>query len=203
MTQLLLIAAQLGTHVFWLGSPAERLAFKAVTVEVPPLEFRNPRMDWEGLKNIARRSEGKYYDLYEFTDVVEYLEGAVKAREIPVDESRDDLWQILMMLVRRRSIDGHRKAGSLKRGGEPQSGEPAAIPVEELIADAEPTAEERVLFLEAFESRLAKLTDAKLRSIAIAKMCGFSNPEIAEQLGCSLRSVERKLSIIRGRWEDK
>ncbi len=87
-----IVAARLGSHDFWIGTETEQLALRTVTVEVPPLEFRNPRMNREELKNVARLAEGKYYDLHEFTKVVEFLGSAAKPREIPVEESQDDLW---------------------------------------------------------------------------------------------------------------
>jgi DNA-directed RNA polymerase specialized sigma24 family protein len=46
------------------------------------------------------------------------------------------------------------------------------------------------------------LPDKSLCSIAVKKLEGWSNREIAEQLDCSLRSVERKLAVIRGFWSD-
>lgn len=94
-----LIAGQLGTHEFWLGSEVERLAFKTVTVEVPPLEYRNPRMNREGLVQLATLSEGKYYELHQFDEVVEYLKSAARPREIPVDETQNDLWDESWVLL--------------------------------------------------------------------------------------------------------
>ena len=52
----------------------------------------------------------------------------------------------------------------------------------------------------SFPRRLESLGDATLRRIALLKMEGFSNDEIAAQLDCGLRSVVRKLDVIRKRW---
>ena len=43
------------------------------------------------------------------------------------------------------------------------------------------------------------LTDPGLRQIALWKLEGYTNPEIAERLECTLRTVERKLD--RAYWE--
>jgi hypothetical protein len=43
--------------------------------------------------------------------------------------------------------------------------------------------------------------DSDLRRIAILKMDGYSNQDIAESVGCVRRSVERKLHLIAGLWE--
>ena len=48
---------------------------------------------------------------------------------------------------------------------------------------------------------LEALDDDLLRQIALLRMEGYSNEQVAERLGCGLRSVERKLSLIRKAWE--
>jgi hypothetical protein len=47
---------------------------------------------------------------------------------------------------------------------------------------------------------LHRLGDATLRSVALWKMEGFTNEEIATKLGCAGRTVERKLKVIRDLW---
>jgi DNA-directed RNA polymerase specialized sigma24 family protein len=46
------------------------------------------------------------------------------------------------------------------------------------------------------------LEDSELRSVALGKMEGYTNAEIASQLGRSLPTVERKLRRIRMIWEE-
>ncbi len=50
---------------------------------------------------------------------------------------------------------------------------------------------------------LGRLSDPQLQALAIAKMQGYSNEEIAEQLQCSVRTVERRLHLIRKKWESE
>ena len=45
------------------------------------------------------------------------------------------------------------------------------------------------------------LKDPDLRQIALWKLEGYTNREIAAQLDCKLRTVERKLERIRAYWE--
>ena len=47
----------------------------------------------------------------------------------------------------------------------------------------------------------AELQDGELQAIAAAKMEGASNEEIAAQLKCSQRTVERRLRLIRDKWK--
>jgi DNA-directed RNA polymerase specialized sigma24 family protein len=49
---------------------------------------------------------------------------------------------------------------------------------------------------------LEKLGDPQLRQVAVAKMEGFSNQEIAQRLDCALRTVERRLKLIRDEWKE-
>jgi DNA-directed RNA polymerase specialized sigma24 family protein len=47
---------------------------------------------------------------------------------------------------------------------------------------------------------LERLGDDELRAVALWKMEGYSNEEIARRLDCGLRSVGRKLRVIRAIW---
>lgn len=47
---------------------------------------------------------------------------------------------------------------------------------------------------------LASLKDDRLRQVALSVLAGDSRPETAERLGLSLRSVERKVALIRDAW---
>ncbi len=48
---------------------------------------------------------------------------------------------------------------------------------------------------------LGQLDDEELRRVAMLKMEGYSNEDIAEELDCVTRTVERKLARIRQKWE--
>ena len=54
---------------------------------------------------------------------------------------------------------------------------------------------------EEFRQRLARLKDAELESVALARLQGDTVEEIAQRLGCVPRSVKRKLKLIRDIWE--
>ncbi len=92
-------ASQLGSHDLWLGTEAEPVAFLSFTVEVPPLEFRDPRLARERMKKVARLAEGKYYDLHGVRSIGEYLVERAQPRKIPVAERQDDLWDEYWVLL--------------------------------------------------------------------------------------------------------
>ena len=49
---------------------------------------------------------------------------------------------------------------------------------------------------------LAQLGDAELRTIARRRLDGFTNAEIASELGVIERTVERRLQLIGAIWND-
>ena len=71
--------------------------------------------------------------------------------------------------------------------------------IEQVIGD-EPTPEFAVTIMEEYERLLVGLGDETLRTVAQLKFEGNSNAEIAQRLECSLRTVERKLWVIRRKW---
>ena len=68
------------------------------------------------------------------------------------------------------------------------------------FAGAEPTPEVVAATTEEVRRLFGLLPDESLRTIALLKMEGHTNDEIASSLDCALRSVERKLERIRNLW---
>jgi DNA-directed RNA polymerase specialized sigma24 family protein len=64
-----------------------------------------------------------------------------------------------------------------------------------------PTPDQAAILAEETERKLAQLPD-DLRRIALYKLEGYTNEEIAAlpEMGCSVRTVERKLRLIREAW---
>lgn len=121
----------------------------------------------------------------------------------------EDLWQVLAMLVERKAIRGIRRELAKKRGKGQVRGESV---FEKLIADSstamgieqivDPHRSAISAFSMGVRDMLAKLDDDALRSIAILKLEGYTNPEIAARQSISIRTVERRLSLIRKRWSN-
>jgi RNA polymerase sigma factor (sigma-70 family) len=63
-----------------------------------------------------------------------------------------------------------------------------------------PTDEEGACFADTLEHYMA-LLPAELRPFVLLKMEGYTDQEIADKLGCSVRRVERKKSLIREYWQ--
>jgi RNA polymerase sigma factor (sigma-70 family) len=122
----------------------------------------------------------------------------VAAERFPRLNNRQDLWQVLVMLTARKAFQERRRQWALKRGGEAAAAEGADL--DEIIG-AEPTPDFAVLVAEQFQALLAALPDEDLRLIARLRLEEHTNAEIAARLGCSERTVERKLALVRGFWE--
>jgi DNA-directed RNA polymerase specialized sigma24 family protein len=120
---------------------------------------------------------------------------------------REDLWRLLVTITARKATSQLRRESRKKRGGGAVLDEGALAAgagggVEELdqLIDLGPSPEFAALVAEEFRSRLDRLPDDSLRQIALLKLEGYTNDEIATQLGCGLRTVARKLEIIRKAW---
>lgn len=111
---------------------------------------------------------------------------------------RDDLWRVLVIFTRRKAAHLLRDGGRLKRGGGAQE----SIDLESIAAE-EPGPELIAEMAEEYRRLLSRLTDETLRSVAIWKMEGYTNEEIADKLDCVPRTVERKLRLIRAIWESE
>ena len=124
---------------------------------------------------------------------------------------RDDLWQILLMLAERKVVDLWKHEARQKRGGGKVRGESALLgPNGEStfggIGQAigpEPTPQFAAMLAEEFECRLRQLDDEVLRRVAVLKMEGCTNSEIAKELDCAVRTVDRKLRTIREIWSQE
>ena len=72
--------------------------------------------------------------------------------------------------------------------------------LEDLIS-REPTPDFAAQVAEEFQKLLGMLGDRSLQTLALWKMEGFTNDEIAAKLGCVSRTIERRLRLIRRLWE--
>jgi DNA-directed RNA polymerase specialized sigma24 family protein len=126
-----------------------------------------------------------------------------EAGRFPQLEDRDDLWKILVVLTARKASHLLRDAARQKRHGGQASvdaGMDSRALLEQVLS-REPTPAFAVEVAEQYQHLLAHLADAGLRRVAGLKMEGFTNDEIARELDCTTRTIERKLRIIRGVWE--
>ena len=151
-----------------------------------------------------------------------FCQGAEGGRFTQLDD-RENLWPLLVSITAHKAVDLIRYHNRQKRGGtgqaasnssvngplrkndsESDSGNvragSAAIEFEEIISQ-EPTPEFAAQIADEFNALLSRLEDQTLQSVALWKLEGFTNEEIAEKLDCVPRTVERKLQLIRTLWQ--
>ena len=125
---------------------------------------------------------------------------------------RDDLWKLLVTITARKIYGQQRHTMREKRGGGRVRGESAfqSADSDQDLADGigevlgrEPSPELAIMLVENTQEFLEGLEEESLIQIARMKLEGWSNDEIALQLGCVRRTVERKLERIREKWEKK
>jgi DNA-directed RNA polymerase specialized sigma24 family protein len=130
--------------------------------------------------------------------------GHAERGRFPRLEDRDDLWQVLYVLTVRKAIDAMRKEGRQARGGGRvlSLADLAASDMDQVL-DPEPTPELAVQMADECRRLLDRLGDETLRAVAVGKMRGDTNAEIAARLGCVEQTVERKLKRIRSLWSQE
>ena len=126
-------------------------------------------------------------------------------------DDRDGLWRLLVTITARKVVDQVERQCRQKRGGGRVRSETDLAGSESEAAGAgldravgrEPTPEFAAMMADECRRLLAELGDETLHRIALLRMEGYSDGEIASQLDCSLRTVGRKLKLIRDIWMQK
>ena len=142
-------------------------------------------------------------------------EGIQKGR-YPQLGDRDDLWKLLVCVARLKTIDQRKRQRRLKRGGGHVLAEAdlaadldTHCPLDQIdtttliyqTVQDEPTPEFAAIVAEEYALRLDSLGDPELRRVAELKLAGYSNQEIAHEIGHSLRTTTLRITKIRKIWE--
>ena len=125
-----------------------------------------------------------------------FFDGARKGR-FPILNDRNDLWSLLASIVENKSKKLLRRHAALKRGGDRQR---VDYNLNHIAAGSVELPSLDELCLEVRE-QLEKLQDEQLRQIVILRLHGYTNAEIATELDINVRTVERRRSLVRKRWE--
>jgi RNA polymerase sigma factor (sigma-70 family) len=119
----------------------------------------------------------------------------------PLD--RGDLWNLLAAFTMHKARKQARREAAAKRGGgrvlsEGDLAGAAQGPLSfDELAGRLPCAD----FDLACEDLLQRLKEEE-RTIAVLRLLGYRNREIASELGCTERRIERKLNVIRLSWQE-
>ena len=112
-----------------------------------------------------------------------------------------NLWALLVLIAKRKAAHRIRDEMTKKRGGGNLQGESALGQngIHGFIAD-EPTAEFAIRMVEELDHLRELLKDEELERIALYRMQGLTNAEIAQEMNCVERTIDRRLALIRRIW---
>jgi DNA-directed RNA polymerase specialized sigma24 family protein len=138
-----------------------------------------------------------------------FVRGA-EAGRFPQLADHTDLWNLLVVITARKVAALKARQQRLRRGGGKVRGdsaflgpagaaEPDRQGIENVIGPA-PTPDFAAQVAEEQQLLLAGLEET-LRSVAVWKLEGYTNEEIAGKFDCSVATVERKLRRIRNAWQ--
>jgi DNA-directed RNA polymerase specialized sigma24 family protein len=129
-----------------------------------------------------------------------FCQGAAEGR-FPQLADRYDLWRLLFTITLRHAADQARREGRQRRGSGQQIdvADLLALPdadLDDLTGDA-PDPAWAAAVADELQSVLTRLPRDELRQIMLLRLVGHTLPEIAQQQGRSLRSIERKWRLLR------
>jgi DNA-directed RNA polymerase specialized sigma24 family protein len=161
------------------------------------------------VRSVRARLYGQHRAVSDEEDLVlsvfdSFFDAAENGR-FPDLSDRDDLWWLLLRMSARKVIDKRRydlrerRGGnvhlhSLDHAGDDDAGDDGRVM--EAIGD-EPSPEMLLMMQESVEQIFSHLGVGPLRDLAVAKLEGYTNAELAQRLGCSERTIERRLNLIR------
>jgi DNA-directed RNA polymerase specialized sigma24 family protein len=136
-----------------------------------------------------------------------FFKGAAQGK-FPRLDDRNDLWRLLVRITACKVLDQithERREKRRPRGAAKLVGESAIIGPEgdcglDQIVGRSPSPEFAAMVADEYQRLSVALGDKELQSIALWKLEGRTDEKIAIELNCSVRTVERKLRLIRSLW---
>lgn len=165
--------------------------------------FRLWRRYYDRLRQIARRKLQRYGHRIAFDDEDIALSALdsfcrnVKKGRFPDINSTEDIWCLLVVIALRKANDRVKTEFAAKRGGDVEF---YSVENGDLDIVDSRTRPDSCVELEDLTDHLFGLLGDELRGIVCQKLSGDTNSEIAEQMGRTRQTVQRKLRLIRDIW---
>jgi DNA-directed RNA polymerase specialized sigma24 family protein len=125
---------------------------------------------------------------------------AAENGRFPDLSDRDDLWRLLLRMAARKVVDKRRHDQRQRRGGKVGIHSLDAPADDQTVIEAigdDPSPEMVLMMQESVEQLFSHLGVGPLRGLAGAKLEGYTNADLAQRFGCSERTIERRLNLIR------
>jgi len=162
-------------------------------------KYLQPRLTELGRRSLRSADSACYDEDDVAQSAFHALCAAVRNGQYDELENRSSIWSLVatiaMNKVRRRANYN----SATRRGGE-------MVRIEAGDADMLSTdlsSEEQVMMQEECERLIALLSRDEVKEVAMLKVEGHTNEEIATLQGCTRRSVQRRLDIIRSIWSQE
>lgn len=135
---------------------------------------------------------------------------SVREGRVPQLETRHHLFALLTHIVACKAATQVERHLAVKRGAGQVRGESALDDGSgashfarlELVSGKERTPFEEATLADCYRHYISRIPEDVLRLVAELHLAGATNAEIAAQLGVVDRTVERKLAILRSRWQE-
>lgn len=130
----------------------------------------------------------------------------VRAGKYDAEDSSTNLWPLLVSITLHKAVDQIRHVNRKKRSVDNESSNESNRTIFEMedLVSSQPSPEQIADASESFQNLLELLDatgDTQLRQIAIEGLEGNLPNQIAVTLGCSTRTIQRKLQTIKALWD--
>lgn len=124
--------------------------------------------------------------------------------KFPNLHDRHDLWRLLLTITNQKVNSQKRENLRMKRGSGrvyTMTDLRTSLPLDlEMLATSSDSHEVMAVLSDLCTVLLNRISDLTCRQIAVLKLRGYSNREIAKELDLIPRTVDRKVNIIREKW---
>ncbi|MCA9059329.1 MAG: hypothetical protein KDA85_12555, partial [Planctomycetaceae bacterium] len=160
------------------------------------------------VRAVRQRLQGQNRVVSDEEDIVlsvfDSFYAAAEQGRFPDLSDRNDLWRLLLRMSARKVIDKRRHDKRQRRGGDVRihslSGDNETII--EVIGN-EPSPEMVLMMQESIAQFFSHFGVGNLQDLAVAKLEGYSNAELARRFECSERTIERRLHLIREKFQQE
>lgn len=162
----------------------------------------SPKMKRLAAQWLASRPQFPGFDHDDVTQVAfDAFSSALAEGRYPDVGGSDELWRLLAVTTVRKASDLAKAESAQRRGGDAvvvslnDSGLAMTPP-----ASKEAAPEFAAAMTDEARRLLRVLADPELETVALLKFEGYTNDEIAQQLGYTRRTIQRMLNRIKGLW---
>ncbi|MCA9049141.1 MAG: hypothetical protein KDA89_10465 [Planctomycetaceae bacterium] len=160
------------------------------------------------VRSVRQRLKGQNRAVSDEEDIVlsvfDSFYAAAEQGRFPDLSDRHDLWRLLLRMSARKVIDKRRHDRRQRRGGDVEIhslGSDDEIIIE--VIGNEPSPEMVLMMQESVEQFFSHFGVGHLHELAVAKLEGYSNAELSRRFECSERTIERRLHLIREKYQQE